>query len=622
MEPRRSSRSNKGQHSLRDFTVYLSDDDDSNKGYISPDDDYVDKRKLEDRDLNVEDDGDDVEEEDEKIQVKPKRHKPNPVTSSTTSLKDKIRANVAKAFANVLKTQIPDTYQDDGKSKDETVLNWSMRIEAVIFSQFPQKDKYYTDKSRGIMTLLKKPNVLQRLMDKTLTFEKLVLSSPEEIDEDLKIYAEKVRQESIRRSVLLSNEDSGQRIRRTHKGEEIVEDVSDAHRQEDEVNIVSKSVDHRRFDDDSDTPPKVEKKIIEEAKEVGNNFNYNTAGLDDEDYNYSDDSFGAEGTPELDDNDLDKILEKQEPQPPKPAIKSAMKKSTQLPDMQSTNVWQGRITFPDFATFKASLTFITATNYTTPKTPLDAKLHNSCINVSKDIFSRSFYDIEGKLDRRRADPYLNQVASSKDFYLYKLKATDDFEDYEKLFKYFISHKKVGVLSGKPQFAKDAYIIAVDGEIPSYLLSLSNTSSLLGLYALYIIKKDYQSGKPQPTRTSVPKVQYNAPPKRPSQSDSKPSPPQQSSVLDSILSKLGGSGGSGGPGGFGGPNGPGSSGGDKPKSGPNLPPKPTFTQNFSNGLSSDQMGMLSSIVQQNPQMQNNPQALAQLLEQQKYNSSRF
>ncbi|WEJ94574.1 Transcription factor bye1 [Yamadazyma tenuis] len=599
---------------------------------ISDDDEYVESKstKRAAADDLLEEDDSDINEVDnldtpapatavQSHKIPIKRQK---TYAGSTTLKDKVRANVAKAFMNVLKTQLPDDYKDDGvSSKEDVALKWSMSIEAAIFNVFPQKDRHYTDKSRGIMTLLKKPNVLQRLKEKTLTFEKLVASSPEEIDDDLKKYAEKVRQESIRRSVLTSHE--GQRIRRTHKGDEIVEDFSDTHRQEDnDVSIVSKSVDHRRFEDAEAENAGDDGAAAKEETQVGAKvYSYSTAGLDDDDdaYGGSDnesvESVGqGVGSPDLDeDAELDKILQEPKPKadPPPPRVevkpmKSALKKSSQLPPTLSTNIWEGRITFPDFTTFTAKAQYISSSNYHIPRTPLDVKFHNNCINVSKEIFAKPFYDIEGRLDRVRADPYLKEVVTSRDIYLFKLTPVDEFDDYDKLFNYLLSRAKVGVLSGKPHFAKDAYVIALDNNnVPPYLSNFEEFHDRRGLFALYVVKKDYVSAKGQ-TKPPPRSVKIDAPPK--ASEVQAPKQSQEPSILDSILSKLGGPAGA-----------PSSNSG----SGPNLPPKPTFQAPTSQqidgmnpaALTSDQMGLLSSIVSQNPQVQSNPQAMLDILTQQ-------
>lgn len=568
-----------------------------------------------------------------------KGQKPVPNGQANVSSGDKFRAGVAKALANVFKTQIPKDHKDPkGLTLEELAVKWSWALENAIFNAFPLKDKHYTDKSRAIMTLIKKPNVLTKLIDGVLTFDKLVMSSPEEIDEDLKQYAEKVRQESIRRSVLTAEDNSGQRIRRTHKGEEIVEDVSNDNKPEEmDVSIVSKSIDHRRFESETSTksPSKSPIDPVQPSDSMPNptTFSYNTAGLSDDEDDITKIGYDQSEESDLDNDDFDKIIGEQpkatetKPKPVvkssvKSAVKSAMKSS--LPPTESPSIWTGSLVFPDFASFPAACEFITCSNYKTPKTPLDVKFHNQCIAVSKQIFTKKSYEVEGRLDKAKAEPYLGQVVASRDFYLYSVTATDDHSDYDKLYGYLLQRNKVGVLSSKPHFAKDSYLISLDGKnIPGYLRQLSNLEGKSGLFALYVVKKDYSPGS---SATPV----YNSPrraspppsiPKKPAQLA--PAQPAQPPILESILSKLSG---------------------DQAQtttSNPNQTSQPNQYGSNSNqygnnqygsqynsnqyrngtgngagqGLTPEQMGILSGIVQQNPQAQNDPLALLSLLQQQ-------
>lgn len=577
-------------------------------------------------------------------------------------LKNKTRISVAKAFFHVFDRNVPKDYKTkEGLVHSEVCRKWALELEKAVFKLFPLKDKHYTDKSRGIMTLIKKPNVINRIMDNSLSFDKVVNASPEEIDDELKAYAEKVRQESIRRSVLTSDENQGQRIKRTHKGEELVE--VETNNEEQDVNIITKSVDHRRFNDDSQSPPP-ETKLSDEINNSNSNtnsYNYNTVGLDDEDdvgqdseekdedededdedddneaIHYLNDSEDDSG----DDDDIEKILkagnekpkEVKKPQPkpqPKPQ-QSKPKPAMKLPPLASSHIWKGPISFPDFASFTASVEFLTATNYKPPTSYQEAQIHNKCIEVSKAIFKQSFYDIEGRLDKAKAEPYLNKITTTRDFYVYEIKGQSNAPDFDKLYKYLLQRQKVGVLSGKPDFAKDSYLLSLDGgRLPEYLSQLSQLDNKSGLFALYVVKKDYVPAGPSILKRtsqvqSQPSKAQTIPQSKPQQQlQQQPQQQQQSPapILDSILSKLGDT-----------TNQPSNSlapqqsqPSTKPQV-PGLPPKPmvapsNYQQPFSepqNGLqnlSSEQIGYLTNLVQQNSQVQQNPQQLLNLLQQQR------
>lgn len=490
------------------------------------------------------------EEEKSSSVAAPKESSEERFPSIELKLKDKTRASVAKAFYNVFKRNIPDTYNfDEGQDREKLANKWALLLEHEVFLFSPKKDKRYTDKSRSLMVLIKKPNVMNKILDKALSVTKLVNSSPEEVDEELKEYAEKVRQESIRRSVLTVNEHLGQRIKRTHKGEEIIENAN-TNNQAEEINVLTKNIDHRRFQDDDsareivgmdsnlNTSDYSSLNVLEndddEKPEIHNpDFHDDTGETYEHDKNEDD-------IANIDDDELDFIIKGDLKPPDDKKNPSSKRIGQEQPNVSSTNIWSGNIVFPEFASFFASGKFVTCTNYKDPVGTENVKLHNRYISIAKEILSRDKYEVEGRLDRKRAEDYLNQIVSSRDLFLVEMQCKRNYEDFEKLCKYIITNHRFGVLSTRPAFVKDAYLLFLDGDdaaLPPYLRHLPHIAGKIGLFALYIVKKDYiptgssilKSG-PTHSRRSVP----TNPSFDPESTTQKPP------LLNSILSKLNGS----------------------------------------------------------------------------------
>ncbi|KAJ9093645.1 Transcription factor bye1 [Naganishia cerealis] len=587
--------------------------------------------------------------QESKSETKKKPEKEQTTPGYSFTLRDKTRISVAKAFFGVFHKNIPPASLPDGIDAVMMATKWAQELEAEVFKVFPLKDKHYTDKSRGLMVLIKKENVMRRISTGELSFYDLVNSSPEEIDEDLKVYAEKVRQESIRRSVLTVDEGL-QRIRRTHKGEEIVEDAN-RQLEEADVNVVPRNIDHRRIKEDS--PPR---EIITNSE--SQTYYHNEEDDDDDEQAEADGEESNkddvnEDSSDLDDDELDMILKDKKDenkeevevrqQPAKPAPVPAKKP---LFEKESAEVWKGEIVFPDFASFSAVAELKSCTNYVEPSDSQTARNFSRFIKVGKELLSRKKHEVEGRLDKNRADDYLNKVVSSRDFYLIEIKPTANHPDYDKLYGYLLDREKVGVLSGKPSFAKDSYLIALEKSrpLPPYLSTLKGFEQLTGLFALYVVRKGYVPAAPSILKN---RSSYNVPapiPPTNSNHHSKPMLPQppamaakpKTPLLDSILSTLGGAQANPVP---------------KPQpipqqnhqfqqphfqhqpSGaynrvpslpgkPNLPSKPTFGSNASNApnynkqhqtsdlnLSGDQMRYLQELVKNNPQQaRHEPQAL--------------
>lgn len=571
---------------------------------------------------------------EKKVVKKKQPKKKDSVPGYSFSLRDKTRMSVAKAFLGVFYKNIPEKSLPEGVNSVMMATKWAQELEAEVYKLFPQKDKHYTDKSRGLMVLIKKENVLRRIVSGELSFHDIVNSTPEEIDEDLKIYAEKVRQESIRRSVLTVDEDQ-QRIRRTHKGEEIVED-STQQLEEADVNMVARNIDHRRIKEDSPV-----REII--ANPEQQNYYHNEDDDDDQREEEAEEDTKAEEEDESDDSksdlddELEKILqdkkeeEKEEVeirQPPKPTAPASPPKKPQFAK-ESPNVWKGEIVFPDFASFAGQGVFRTCTGFVEPYDAQSARLYSRFIKVAKELLPRQKHEVEGRLDKKRADDYLAKVVASRDFYLVEIRPTGNHPDYDKLYGYLLDREKVGVLSGRPTFAKDAYLIALEKSrpLPSYLRTLKGLEQQTGLFALYVVRKGYVPAapsilkkQPAPAPAAVPAV--------PAQRTMLPQPPVQAAkpntpLLDSILSTLGGTQAA--------TNQPPANynGGfhqQQPTNSynkvsslpgkPNLPRKPNFPpshppqqQPADLNLSGDQMKYLQELVKNNPQQaRSDPQAL--------------
>lgn len=488
------------------------------------------------------------------------------VATGTKLPANKTRQSVIKALANVL---LKHTTVDDQKAQ-----HWASQMELGIHAWSGTTDKKYIDKSRSVMALVKKANVFQRVVDGAVSVHDLIVLHPEEIDDELKDYAEKVRQELIRRSVLTVEDELSRRIRRTHKGEEIVE--TSTNDDEVNVNIAARNIDHRVFREVTPTRDNVIGLL------TGPNL-YQIADDDEEDDTEKKADADGEREPHDgtdSDEELDFILGSKSPEKKSPAASPKVSKPPapiKLPPTMSNRFWSGDIVFPDFVQFGARATFVGCTNYEKPKDVTTASFHNRAIRVCKELLEKPRYSIEGRLDRKRADPYVDKITSSRDLYVVEIEATDDNKDFEKLFEYLYSRSKVGVLSGRALCVKDAYLYALDNDAPGYL-NLGPISR--GLYAVFVVKKDYV-----PVGKSI--LKKSLPPQ--------PAAPQHNSSLDSILSKLAGT-----------------------PAAELHQPTPQVTaysqsQQLPLELTADQLQFLSELVNQNPHVQHNPQALLSLLQ---------
>lgn len=413
-------------------------------------------------------------------------------------LKEAHRISTAKAFSNFFEISFPEDYKyPDGFDKQSLAIKWAKEVEHIIYQDFPKAN--YNSESRRILFLLKK-RFIGDLIEGNLTFQELANKTPEEINQNI-LKIKKQLKDNIK-SIVLVQADEQHIIRRTHKGEEIRGDYNE---QPDEIDlsITTKSVDHRRFSEQEEQVPVA--RITQRQTSIQNTYFHS----DDEDEVELEEQEETETKPERresgsDSSELDQVAEPVDDEP--------LFKMTGEPKQEIANgpqVWSGRLTFPEYASFDAK-----AELYSSTPMVLQGQDVSISSAIAKDILFRNAYEVEGRLDRDKADKYLNAIIKSRDIVLVQI--LGDSKEYKKLYDYLLIKNKVGVLTGKPDFVKDSYLIPIDfrdEQLPGYLVQ-HKRGLQIGLFALYVVRKDYQ-----PSSTNI----------------SRP----EKSALEAIMSQLGG-----------------------------------------------------------------------------------
>ena len=169
---------------------------------------------------------------------------------------DDLRNNARRTIVNFLTPIVKKVIQqnleilsEEQKMEDYHVkltLEIEHHLYLALWNQHSQSTPQYKLKARGIgLNLPKNPVLQSRLLKGEVTPEKLVQMKPEEMaSEEFQMLAEQVRRESEIQNTLVA-EDTGPRIRRTHKGEEIVEDdISRSMGNDEPVYSAARGVDH------------------------------------------------------------------------------------------------------------------------------------------------------------------------------------------------------------------------------------------------------------------------------------------------------------------------------------------------------------------------------------------
>ncbi|KAG7660875.1 uncharacterized protein J8A68_005550 [[Candida] subhashii] len=442
----------------------------------------------------------------------------NEKVNSLEGLKDITRISTAKAFFNFFKRSLPsdDSIKEEDKIKQAT--EWSLEIEDIMFREFPG-NKLYTSEGRRILFLLKK-YFMKDLISGTINFEDIVKKSPKEINQDIE-RVELQNKQNIKNIILTENNPTHEIIRRTHKGDIIKENENEDEIDEIDASITTRKVDHRRFSVEDDTHNSsnnnntssiqsneffIKPKILSSSIEQ-NTYNNLNPRIDDDDDDDDNDDDDVNDRYVSDDDSQQHVHPPISPEqelkriPDSPATSKSSTselehvahspKEEELypilgnisPTLELSQIWSGTITFPSFAEFKAIGKFYNCTHR-----------QMTSIDVCRDILNLSKYNIEGRLDRRVADSYLDKVLRSRDLYFIEIEPAQlgDKVQYDRLYEYLSQDGKVGVLSGKPKFVKDSYLMAIDfrdDRLMGYLRQ-HKLDMRIGLFAVFVVQRGY------------------------------------------------------------------------------------------------------------------------------------
>ncbi|KAH3670974.1 hypothetical protein OGAPHI_000685 [Ogataea philodendri] len=467
-----------------DFEDAGAVDDESDEEYDGNGEKEDEDEEADDGEGEDGDDGDEPEELDEPEEkiVKPVR-KPKKVAAKKID-KTKTRQSVVKQFAKKLKDHIPDDHKLlDEMDLDAAAEEIASGLETALFETFPPANRRsdsmspgYLSKSRTLLFNLDKSNLSDKILSDQYTYDQIVNLTPEEMmRDDYKEFADAVRKQSINQSVI-TNTMEKVKIKRTHKGEEIVEedyqfdDVGSRTADESRLKEIEKLQDEKKQqdqdDDSSGSPPPTA------------NLNANLMTSITNDYGYDQDQDQADNEPEQtfdNDDDFDKILNGAKGPVPTPPESQAVGFDEPEDDYDPARnfdadetVWSGTLSFPAVADVQVTAKFHASSSKTSTQDQVAR-----ATKIVGDFASRhSRLEIEGRLDARKAVGYLWEIIHTRDLYLVEILPFESphLSDYENeqakaqfktLWEYFSSRDKYGVIAYKPAYIKDSYLVSID-----------------------------------------------------------------------------------------------------------------------------------------------------------------
>ncbi|RDW27655.1 transcription factor BYE1 [Yarrowia lipolytica] len=461
---------------------------------------------------------------------------------------EKVRKSAASALKGIFVSVPTSKYSPGaGVSPEQFCETLALTIEQELYDAYgtvePEIGSNYRDKFRTLSFNLrdsKNETLRIRVMTGQVTPQTLVaMSSEEMMNPELQKLAEEVRAEAIRDTVLVVDE--APRLRRTHKGEEIVGE-------------------YEEYIDNVDQALKMEKQRDGDGKEAAESRNQIERAVRDIE--------GANGEADSKTSNSPKESSNSPIVPKwKRDIDLAQGESDHEHDHDHNSDHEDKVNgilgdvsreareaeTDDWTTISEAPFVWTGT---VPMAGLDKtscaafSLGSSSVHFNPNVsWGSVFYaskplTIEGRLDKSKADPYLSKVlgAGTRDVAAFCLLPSDssesDREAYYKLYEYFHSRSKYGVIHNRSTLVKDAYLIplAPDDAPPYTLGSLVKPSVELSslkrsrplLVALYIV------GKLSPKRGAAVSVESHV-------ASSEKHPPKRQSMRDRVKQNAGNAG---------------------------------------------------------------------------------
>lgn len=357
-----------------------------------------------------------------------------------------VRAQTAKAFFVFFERCFPKDHKFAAPATASTTAReWAFEMEDIIHREFPKTR--YSAESRRILFLLKK-NFMPDVIAGTLLLAEVVKKTPEEINQTIKAVKAKLK-DDLKHHVLAPLQHEALRQQEREK---------EAKEAEGSISV-ARLVDHRRFSgSEEDLRPQ-----IRPALPLLNPTFFNPD--DDE--------------PEHQSDLLSSLLLDLVTTPLTVATEIEIVAPAAAPEAKGP-LWQGTITFPDFASFPS-----TGNYYASTASPAHAT------KIVGNLMAQLHYMVEGRLDRQRADQYLDAITKLRDLWFVRLNGTGP--DFDKLYHYLLYRNKVGVLSHRPAFVKDSYLMAIDfrdDTQPAYVRRHKQGDDI-GLFAVYVVQRNYQ-----------------------------------------------------------------------------------------------------------------------------------
>ncbi|KAJ5899385.1 hypothetical protein N7495_004129 [Penicillium taxi] len=429
---------------------------------------------------------------------------PAPVTVATGAVEDleiPARKSAASALVKLFVEQIAGAQNKSpastpaAQSTEAVAIQVGLSIEDALYHTFCERTgeptEAYKLQLRTILFNVKKnPSLRDRLLVGSLSPDSLSKMKSEEMaSKELQQKDAEIKREAERQHIII--EEEGPRIRRTHKGDELIEDQTHA-----ATESVFSTVPRRNAADSPGQSP-VTPKLVRETE--GQNRSPPPEG---EHHDHVFPEFASNirepdisGGKTQADAEIDNLLRDDEPDSPPYSPKDFDEDGT---------VWRGKVIMFPVSEFMSSAKHVAGAD-------LSGRIPWSQL-VPETLL------IDGRIDIQLASNYLCglRFSSSTDVSVIAISSPEhpsEREGFNKLFNYFQVRKRYGVIGKHPLAAvKDTYIVPIEsGTVKPEFIELLENNSLDGpihermLLVVFVIKTSESnppSVQPSSLRTSL------------------------------------------------------------------------------------------------------------------------
>lgn len=395
----------------------------------------------------------------------------------------------------------------EGVSAADKSEEWAIQIERAVRDAHAEANQYAVRCRALVANLKTNPELSVGLFNSTLTPPMLAVMTTDQLatKEQQRLNAE-LRAKSEKQSILITEE--GPRVRRTHKGEELVENDDENHVEESDPSIRRPSA----LNEDTDsTRTSHQRQASADAPSQQPSLRLDTRG-------------SVQHSPKPTDFDINKVFSSVKSPPGGERRRSSAQVShqqgstvdadvdrllqddTDSPPYSPTEVevdpdvvWRGSLSMNTIADFQATARYAAGANLSTT------------INLPWTKLIPRRMTVAGRIDEQRAIEYLCSLryADNTDVVVVSVSPASEAgrPDFMRLFDYFTSKKRYAVVGDKGVGnVRDTYLVPVpagDGDLPEFLLNFSdnlvpNTRSEPILLAVFV----YRNTTPLETRRSV------------------------------------------------------------------------------------------------------------------------